>query len=139
VRRTLKLRVPKPDGAEPQVARAPLDGDTVMRLRAVAATVPSRRDPATGTFQVYIALLQGVPGASPPSLYVGMTGLTPDERYLNHQGGYKSGKGWIKRYGIGLLPQLVIRLNPMSWADAMAVEAELLMRLRRAGFDVHGA
>jgi len=38
-----------------------------------------------------------------PCVYVGMTGLDPKERFLNHKNGYKS--AWVvKKYGVRLLP-----------------------------------
>ena len=40
-----------------------------------------------------------------PCVYVGMTGLTPEERFKNHRAGLKD--AWVvKRYGIRLLPEL---------------------------------
>jgi len=131
--------VPDSAGGTPAVIRAPLAETTVWRLRTAAARVPTRQDLIAGKHHVYVALLADVPGDSDLSLYVGMTGLTPDERYLNHLAGIKSGKGWVRRYGLGLLPQLVVRLNPMSEPNARVVEGELHARLEEAGFDVHGA
>ena len=40
-----------------------------------------------------------------PCLYVGMTGLTPEERFANHQAGTKAA-AVVKRYGLRLLPEL---------------------------------
>src|SRR5437868_15446320 len=46
-----------------------------------------------------------------PFVYVGMTGLTVDQRFLNHKNGHKS--SWVvKRYGDQLLPELYEHLNP---------------------------
>ncbi len=118
--------------------KAPLDEELVIRLQRAAGLVRTRRESA-GTHQVYVALLEGVRGGPAYSFYVGITGLTPEERYLNHKAGTKSGRGWVLKYGIGFLPQLVNRLNPMSFSDAELIEKELLWRLCEAGFDVHGA
>src|SRR5438552_16796549 len=49
--------------------------------------------------------------SSRPCVYVGMTGLTVDQRFLNHKNGHKSSWG-AKRYGDRLLPELYERLNP---------------------------
>ena len=38
-------------------------------------------------------------------MYVGMTGLTPEERLANHQAGIKDAS-LVKRYGVRLLPEL---------------------------------
>ena len=46
-----------------------------------------------------------------PCMYVGMTGLKPEERFANHKQGIKSASA-VKRYGIRLLPELYAHLNP---------------------------
>jgi hypothetical protein len=136
VRKTLKLILPDPKGGSSRTTRAPLDDKTVVMLRIAARHVRSRADESKSK-HVYVALLQGVPGHTPFSLYVGRTGLTPQKRYLQHRAGVQSGKGWIKKYGIGLLPQLVARLNPMSDHSArFVIEAELAQALRESGLTV---
>ena len=59
-----------------------------------------------------------------PCVYVGMTGLTPEERFANHKAGTKA--AWIvKRYGLRLLPELYQHLNPMPHeAAAQADEGQ---------------
>jgi hypothetical protein len=64
-------------------------------------------DPAVGK-------LRSVRAANPkrdrkkPCVYVGMTGLTPEERFANHKAGTKA--AWVvKRYGLRLLPELYLR------------------------------
>ena len=70
-------------------------------------------------------------------LYVGMTGLTPEERFANHKSGVKA--AWVvKRYGIRLLPELYAHLNPMPFEAAVQMEADLAEDLRRAGYTVTG-
>ena len=56
------------------------------RLRAVRATI-AKRD------------------FKKPCLYVGMTGLTPEERFANHKAGVKAASV-VKRYSLRLLPEL---------------------------------
>lgn len=70
-----------------------------------------------------------------PCLYVGMTGLSPEKRWTNHQAGIKSSK-YPREFGIGLLPDMYEHLNPMSFADAQAMEEKLAMRLREKGYAV---
>jgi hypothetical protein len=70
-----------------------------------------------------------------PCIYVGCTGLSPKERFANHQLGYKSNR-FVYRYGIRLLPHLYEKYNPMSYADASAMEKELAGTLRRQGYAV---
>ncbi len=45
-------------------------------------------------------------------LYVGMTGLRPDERFQNHKNGHKANK-YVKRYGRWLRRQVY---SVLSWA-----------------------
>jgi hypothetical protein len=62
-------------------------------------------------------------------LYVGMTGLTPEERFLNHKAGNKASKD-VRRFGLGLLPALYRHLNPLDWEPARTAEVELTEALR---------
>ena len=70
-----------------------------------------------------------------PCLYVGMTGETPDERFRNHQRGYKS-NSYVYRYGVRLLPEKFEHLNPMTYEEAIGEERRLADRLRREGYAV---
>ena len=67
--------------------------------------------------------------------YVGMTGRTPQERFLQHKRGYKS-NSYAKKYGIGLRPWYYEKLNPMSSEEAQKMEIEKTRRLRKRGFGV---
>jgi hypothetical protein len=88
------------------------------RLRAVRAA-NSKRDPKK------------------PCVYVGMTGLTPEERFANHKAGIKAASV-VTRYGIRLLPELYAHLNPMPFGAAVQMEQDLADDLRRAGYTVTG-
>ena len=72
-----------------------------------------------------------------PCVYVGMTGLAPEERFANHKAGIKAAS-LVKRYGIQLLPQLYAHLNPMPFHAAAQMEEDLAEDLRRAGYTVTG-
>ena len=72
-----------------------------------------------------------------PCVYVGMTGLTPAERFDNHRAGTKS-SSLVKRFGLRLLPELYEHLNPMPFEAATRMEADLAEDLRRAGYTVTG-
>ena len=72
-----------------------------------------------------------------PCVYVGMTGLTPEERFANHKAGVKAAP-IVKRYGLRLLPELYAHLNPMPFEAAAQMEKELAEDLRRAGYTVTG-
>jgi hypothetical protein len=70
-------------------------------------------------------------------VYVGMTGLTPEERFSNHKAGIKD--AWVeKRYGLRLLPEIYEHLNPMPFEAATQMEIDLAEDLRRAGYTVTG-
>ena len=72
-----------------------------------------------------------------PCVYVGMSGLTPEERFVNHKAGIKDASV-VKRYGIRLLPELYEHLNPMPFEAAAQMEKDLADDLRRAGYTVTG-
>jgi predicted GIY-YIG superfamily endonuclease len=90
----------------------------VGRLRKVRAENPQR-------------------AAKKPCVYVGMTGLTPEERFANHKAGIKAA-AVVTRYGVRLLPELFAHLNPMPFAAAVQMEMDLAEDLRRAGYTVTG-
>ena len=99
---------------------------------------------------VYVVLLEAAVGklrkvraenpkrnARKPCVYVGMTGLAPEERFANHKAGIKS-VAVVKRYGLRLLPKLYAHLNPMPYEAAVQMEIDLAEDLRRAGYTVTG-
>ena len=90
----------------------------IARLRKVRALNPERN-------------------AKKSCVYVGLTGLTPEERFVNHQKGVKS-SFYVKRYGIQLLPELYTHLNPMPYGAAAQMEKDLTEDLRKAGYTVVG-
>jgi predicted GIY-YIG superfamily endonuclease len=72
-----------------------------------------------------------------PCLYVGLTGLDPQERFTNHKAGIKSAMV-VRRYGVRLLPRLYQHLNPMPYEAAVQMEEDLALDLRTAGYTVTG-
>ena len=79
------------------------------------------------------------PGYDPkkPCVYVGMTGLQPEERFWNHKNGEKAARV-VTRYGLRLLPELFAHLNPMPFEAAAQMEKELAADLRAQGYVVAG-
>jgi hypothetical protein len=75
-----------------------------------------------------------IPGAK-PCVYVGMTGLTPEERLREHRNGNHSAR-FVKKYGVRLLPDLYEHFNPMPYALATVMEVELARQLRDHGYGV---
>ena len=72
-----------------------------------------------------------------PCVYVGMTGLAPDERFVNHKRGKQSARV-VREFGIRLLPELYAHLNPMPYEAAVVMEQELAEDLRQQGYTVTG-
>ena len=68
-------------------------------------------------------------------LYVGSTGLSPYERFLNHKDGHKSNR-YAKKYGVHLRPDLFAVFNPMPYEAAVELEVELAIGLREEGYAV---
>jgi hypothetical protein len=117
-RRTLKHLRPKRQPEQHHHVYVVLLDATVSKIRKVRAENP-QRDPKN------------------PCVYVGMTGLTPEERFANHKAGIKD--AWVvRRYSIRLLPELYAHLNPMPFDAAAQMEKDLAEDLRRAGYTVTG-
>ena len=72
-----------------------------------------------------------------PCVYVGMTGMKPEERFANHKAGTNAASV-VKRYGLCLRPELYEHLNPMPFEAAAQTEKDLAEDLRRTGFTVTG-
>lgn len=70
-----------------------------------------------------------------PCVYVGMTGLSPDERFDKHKAGIKSNR-FVRLYGLCLLPDLYEPYNPMPYSGAQEMEVELGITLREEGYGV---
>jgi hypothetical protein len=72
-----------------------------------------------------------------PCVYVGMTGLAPEERFANHKNGIKAARV-VQQFGLRLLPDLYEIFNPMPFEAALQMESELAEDLRRQGYTVTG-
>lgn len=68
-------------------------------------------------------------------LYVGRTGLDPDERFKKHKAGHKA-NAFVTKYGLWLRRRMYKRLNPMPFEEAEEKEATLAARLRKKGHAV---
>ena len=102
----------------------------------------------TGKHSVYVVELDPVvmeskkfreanPNSNPsmPCVYVGMTGLTPEQRFANHKAGRKANR-YVQRYGLHPLPDLYAQLNPLTFDEAEAMEQKLAAQLRAMGYAV---
>jgi hypothetical protein len=70
-----------------------------------------------------------------PCVYVGMTGLNPDDRFDKHKAGIRSNR-FVERYGLKLVPELYECYNPMPYEAAKEMEVELAIALRETGYGV---
>jgi len=70
-----------------------------------------------------------------PCVYVGMTGLKPDERFDKHKAGIRANR-FVLLYGQWLMPELYECYNPMPYDAAREMEVELAIGLREAGYGV---
>ncbi len=77
------------------------------------------------------------PGHDPtlPGLYVGRTGLTPEERLEKHKTTPK-GSRLVKRFGKRLRPDLYEHLNPMTYEEVVKMEVAHAEALRTQGYAV---
>lgn len=117
-RRTLKHLRPKREAAQHHNVYVVLLDPAAGKLRKVRAENPLR-------------------DARKPCVYVGMTGLTPEERFSNHKAGIKD-SWYVNRFGLRLMPELYAHLNPMPYDAALQMESDLAEDLRRAGYTVTG-
>jgi hypothetical protein len=69
-------------------------------------------------------------------LYVGMTGLTPDERFEKHKEGHKCCT-FVRDHGLWLRRKMYEKFNPMNHEEAAAKEVSLAEELRAKGHVVH--
>ena len=70
-----------------------------------------------------------------PCVYVGMTGLTPEQRFAKHKAGIKANR-FVQQFGLRLLPRLYAYANPMPYQAAREMEVELAIALREEGYAV---
>jgi predicted GIY-YIG superfamily endonuclease len=91
----------------------------------------------TGHHHVYVVYLRNPAGDGKAAYYVGMTGLTPEERFENHRNGIKAARV-VRKFGERLVPKLYAHLNPMPYAKAKAMEVFLAESLRKRGYRVYG-
>ena len=99
----------------------------------------TRRKSSASRFHhsVYVVYLRNPEGDGKAGYYVGMTGLTPEERLQNHKQGIKAAR-IVRRFGERLVPRLYRHLNPMSYEKAKQMEILLAESLRKRGYLVFG-
>ena len=90
-----------------------------------------------GHHSVYVVYLRNPKGDGKAGYYVGMTGLSPAQRFENHRTGVKAAR-IVKKFGARLVPRLYAHLNPMTYAKAKEMEGFLADSLRKRGYVVYG-
>jgi predicted GIY-YIG superfamily endonuclease len=90
-----------------------------------------------GRHSVYVVFLKNPNGDGKAGYYVGMTGLTPEQRFENHKSGVKAAR-IVRKFGERLVPKLYSHLNPMPYEKAKRMEMALADSLRKRGFVVFG-
>ena len=86
---------------------------------------------------VYVVYLRNPSGDGRAGYYVGMTGLTPEERFKRHKSGTQAARV-VTRFGERLVPTLYAHLNPMTYREAVEMEKQLFAQLRERGYQVFG-
>jgi hypothetical protein len=121
----------------------------VTRRGSRRAALPSALEPDAPTHcSVYVVELDREvmrerrfvrenPGYVPGQLclYVGSTGLPPEERLRNHLRGHR-GNRYVYRYGRRLRPEFTSHYPPLTREEAELTERELALELRRRGYAV---
>src|SRR5688500_12008735 len=68
-----------------------------------------------------------------PCVYVGVTGLTPEERFRRHRERIQCCR-YVRDYGVRLRQRLYAKYNPMTYPAAASRERWLAARLRKRGY-----
>jgi hypothetical protein len=97
----------------------------------------SRKSRKSDHHSVYVVYLRNPNGDGKAAYYVGMTGLTPEQRFRNHKNGVKAAR-IVRRCGERLVPRLFAHLNPMPFSKAKEMEVLLADSLRKRGYLVYG-
>jgi predicted GIY-YIG superfamily endonuclease len=92
----------------------------------------SKKKPS-GHHSVYVVYLRNENWDGTAGWYVGMTGLTPEQRFENHKTGKKAA-GVVRRFGVRLVPRLYAHLNPMPYSKALEMEKWLHGSLIKRGY-----
>ena len=108
-----------------------------MGCRSTMSKRKSKKCDRSDHHHVYVVYLRSPKRDGKAAYYVGMTGLTPEQRFENHKKGHKCARV-VKRCGVRLVPRLYAHLNPMSYEKAKKMEVFLADSLRKRGYAVYG-
>jgi hypothetical protein len=96
-----------------------------------------RRNQTRHHHRVYVVRLDHPRAKGRLAFYVGMTGLTIEERFANHKRGHKSA-AVVHKYGVELAHDWYEDIPPMPYDEAVMAEATLADDLRDLGHLVFG-
>jgi len=72
-----------------------------------------------------------------PCVYVGRTYSAPEERFKDHKAGIRSGKGYVRDYGVALMPDLFNSYDMcLTYDESVCFEVEVAEELRDKGYGV---
>jgi len=117
-------------------SKSPPNAPAIAPPRIATAKKKASRRPRHH-HSVYVVYLRNPKGDGKAAYYVGMTGLSPEQRFENHKNGVKAA-GIVRRFGERLVPKLYAHLNPMPYARAVEMEMALADSLRKRGYIVFG-
>jgi predicted GIY-YIG superfamily endonuclease len=107
------------------------------KLKVEKVETARERKAPHGHHSVYVVYLRNPKRDGKAGYYVGMTGLSPEQRFENHKKGVKAAR-IVKKHGQRLVPKLYAHLNPMPYDKAKAMEVMLADSLRKRGYVVFG-
>jgi hypothetical protein len=97
----------------------------------------------TMTKRYFVYVIELDQAADPKSkrrcVYVGETGLMPEDRFQKHKEGGRTSRPVVRKHGIALRPDLCTGIGPFeARSEALAAERALGNKLRARGFRVFG-
>ncbi len=107
----------------------------LLKLEKLTDKIKAR---TRGDHSVYLVCLWNCHGKEKHGIYVGMTGRSPKYRYQQHKRGKKAGRGWVRRYGTGLLWPMFIHMTNIDHDEAKQLEGDVFSLLKKGGFQVKG-
>ncbi len=115
-------------------AEAPAQLELLAWVRAMKSVYVIEMDRRVLEITRFVETSPGFKEAREP-LYVGMTGLAPPMRFLNHKRGHKPAR-FVRKYGLHLRPDLYLGREPLRQKEAEIAEKSLAQELRRRGHAV---
>jgi hypothetical protein len=111
----------------------------VAHASIVSVAAPVRRPPRI--YRIYVIELADAAGRGRrggPSVYVGQTVVTPEERFAQHRQGHKAARV-VRRHALRLRPDLYDGLPLLASREAaLVLEARVATELRARGYNVFG-